>query len=48
MAKDPVCGMQVDEKTPPAVSVFKGTTYYFCCQSCKQQFEEEPEKYTSK
>jgi hypothetical protein len=30
MAKDPVCGMQVDEKKAAATSVHKGTTYYFC------------------
>ncbi len=37
MAKDPVCGMQVEEKKATATSVYKGATYYFwlmteCCQ----------------
>ncbi len=30
MAKDPVCGMEVDEKTAPAKSEHMGKTYYFC------------------
>ncbi len=35
MAKDPVCGMQVDEKKAASTSVYKGTTYYFCAAACK-------------
>jgi len=34
MAKDPVCGMEVDEKTPAATSEYKGKTYYFCDPGC--------------
>jgi YHS domain-containing protein len=48
MAKDPVCGMQVDEKTAPAKSEYKGRTYYFCMQACKTKFEQSPEKYAGK
>lgn len=33
MVKDPVCGMQVDEKSTPHVSTFGGATYYFCSAS---------------
>jgi P-type Cu+ transporter len=43
MAKDSVCGMQVDEKKPAATSVFQGTTYYFCAAACKATFEKAPE-----
>jgi len=45
MAKDPVCGMQVDEKKPAATSNYKGKSYYFCSVSCKEQFEKNPEKF---
>jgi YHS domain-containing protein len=45
MAKDPVCGMQVDEKKPAATSNYKGKAYYFCSVSCKEQFEKNPEKF---
>lgn len=43
-AKDPICGMEVDEATAPKAE-HKGKTYYFCCDPCKEAFEKEPEKY---
>ena len=46
MAKDPVCGMEVDEKTAPAKSEHMGKTYYFCAPGCKKAFDENPAKYT--
>ncbi len=42
-AKDPVCGMQVDQEKTAAISVHKGNTYYFCNPGCKAQFDKEPE-----
>lgn len=45
MVKDPVCGMDVDEKKAAATSIYRGRTYYFCTRACKRAFEEEPEKY---
>jgi Cu+-exporting ATPase len=45
MAKDPVCGMTVDEKTAAGKSEYQGQTYYFCSPGCKQPFDKEPEKY---
>ena len=45
MAKDVVCGMEVDPKTAPAKTEYKGETYYFCAPGCKVAFEKEPEKY---
>jgi YHS domain-containing protein len=48
MAKDPVCGMNVDEKNAPAKSEYQGQTYYFCSVGCKQSFDKEPEKYVGK
>ncbi|HZY31649.1 MAG TPA: YHS domain-containing protein [Candidatus Methylomirabilis sp.] len=48
MAKDPVCGMMVDEKRAAATAVYEGTTYYFCAQMCKRAFEHTPEKYARK
>ncbi len=46
MAKDPVCGMDVDEKTAAARSEHGGKTYYFCALGCKKAFDENPAKYT--
>lgn len=48
MAKDPVCGMEVDEKTAAGKSEYKGKTYYFCSPGCKRSFDKEPAKYVSK
>ena len=46
MAKDPVCGMQVDEQRAAGKSEYQGETYYFWSASCKQQFDQNPERYT--
>ena len=45
MAKDPVCGMEVDEKTAQYKSEYSGKTYYFCALGCKAEFEKNPAKY---
>jgi len=45
MAKDPVCGMNVDEKTAKFKSEHMGKTYYFCSQMCKTTFDKNPAKY---
>lgn len=45
MVKDPVCEMEVDEKTAGAKSQYKEKTYSFCSMSCKDQFEKNPEQY---
>lgn len=42
---DPVCGMQVDPENAAGQSNYDGQTYYFCSQSCKQKFDEEPSHY---
>jgi YHS domain-containing protein len=46
MARDPVCGMRVDEEKAKYKTVNMGKTYYFCCAMCKEKFEENPHKYT--
>jgi len=48
MAVDPVCKMNVNEKTAKFKSEYKGKTYYFCAQGCKKSFDEAPEKYLGK
>jgi len=47
LAKDPVCGMEVDEKKAKYTSRYMGKTYYFCCEMCKATFDRDPAKYTS-
>jgi len=43
---DPICRMEIDESEARATSVYKGKTYYFCSESCKEQFDKKPEKYS--
>jgi len=45
MAKDPVCGMEVDEAKAAATATYQGQTYYFCAVACKITFEKKPERY---
>jgi YHS domain-containing protein len=47
MAKDPVCGMQVDENKAQVLN-HEGHLYYFCRQDCKKAFQENPKKYIQK
>ena len=47
MAKDPVCGMDVDESSAPATSEHEGRTYYFCAPGCKREFDADPQKYAT-
>ena len=42
MAKDPICGMMVDEKKAKFKSDYKGKTYYFCAATCKTTFDKNP------
>lgn len=48
MARDPVCGMDIDEKMGASSKEHEGTTYHFCSAGCLKQFEENPSKYVAK
>jgi len=45
MAKDPVCGMSVDEKKAAATATHEGKTYYFCAAACRDRFVKNPNQY---
>lgn len=45
MARDPVCGMEVDEKSAAGKVEHEGRVYYFCSEGCKAAFEENPAKF---
>lgn len=45
MARDPVCGMEVDEASAEWTSQHMGQTYYFCAPGCKKAFDGTPMKY---
>jgi YHS domain-containing protein len=47
MAKDPVCGMEVNPEIATAQglsSEHNGETYYFCGKGCKLDFDENPDR----
>lgn len=48
MAKDSVCGMDVDPKTAAGKSEYQGQIYHFCATGCKKAFDKEPAKYVGK
>jgi len=45
MTKDPVCGMNVDEKAAAARQDYKGVTYFFCSAACRTAFQADPGRY---
>jgi Cu+-exporting ATPase len=48
LAKDPVCGMNVDpDLAHTRRTEYKGKTYYFCSPDCEKAFDKEPHKYAS-
>jgi xanthine dehydrogenase accessory factor len=48
MAIDPVCGMEVDERTSNQKSDLEGNIFYFCCPNCKSRFDKTPSKFMTK
>jgi YHS domain-containing protein len=48
MEKDPVCNMQVDPKKAAGASQYQEETYYFCSQTCKRKFDENPAHFVGK
>ncbi len=45
IAKDPVCGMEVDTATSQLSFERDGQTYWFCGKGCMLEFKDDPEKY---
>lgn len=43
--KDPVCGMSVNPDSAAGSVEYKGETFYFCSNHCRQKFQDAPEKY---
>jgi Cu+-exporting ATPase len=48
MARDPVCDMDVMEEEAAITSTYRGKKYYFCCITCKEKFDTNPEDYLEK
>jgi Cu+-exporting ATPase len=46
VAKDPACGVDINEEKAKFKSEYMSKTYYFCCEICKTTFDRNPAKYT--
>jgi Cu+-exporting ATPase len=44
-AVDPVCGMRLDTSKAAFQSDYDGMRYYFCSETCKHRFDQDPEAY---
>ena len=42
---DPVCGMTIDPAEAVGHVEHRGQTYYFCAQSCLEQFRADPDRF---
>ncbi len=42
---DPVCQMTVSPSRKHITSIFNQQRYYFCAETCRKSFEENPVKY---
>jgi len=48
MVRDPVCLMELDPRDAKAVAEYKGRSYYFCSEQCKEKFMARPETFLDK
>jgi uncharacterized membrane protein YraQ (UPF0718 family)/YHS domain-containing protein len=48
LALDPVCGMQVKTVNAAASTGWKGGTYYFCSDRCREKFESDPVRFAER
>ena len=48
MLIDPVCGMHIDPEQAPEMYAYQDHTYYFCSENCKQEFINDPKRYSAR
>jgi Cu+-exporting ATPase len=44
---DLVCGMIIEDTDAVTKSTYKGSTYYFCSEPCKEDFDKNPESMSA-
>ena len=44
-ATDPVCGMKISKSWAVAQMEYRGETYYFCIEECREKFALDPQRY---
>lgn len=45
MVTDPVCLMEINKDEVKFVSEYRGQTYYFDSERCKQEFDDSPDEF---
>ncbi|MGK2964705.1 MAG: YHS domain-containing protein [Tepidiformaceae bacterium] len=45
--RDPVCGMDIDPENAAAQAQYQGKTYYFCAESCRNEFDANPQQFAT-
>ncbi len=45
VAKDPVCGMEIETTSTDLKIEHDGTTYWFCGKGCVLEFRDDPERF---
>ncbi len=45
VARDPVCGVDVDPAAAAASVDYAGVIYYFCTLFCRDDFQADPARY---
>jgi YHS domain-containing protein len=45
LARDPVCGAEVEETQAAAATVYQEKDYFFCSEECKKKFDRNPELF---
>jgi YHS domain-containing protein len=48
VATDPVCGVYVTPTLNDIIAEIEGETYYFCAESCRKSFVQNPQKFLCK
>jgi Cu+-exporting ATPase len=48
MLKDPICGMEIEDRDSVIKRKYMGKTYFFCSFSCRDAFDAEPQKYSDR
>ncbi|HZD66827.1 MAG TPA: permease [Acidimicrobiales bacterium] len=44
-ARDPVCGMQVEQLSAPASRTHAGSRWFFCSDACAARFDRQPDRF---
>ncbi len=48
IARDAICGMELDPRKAAATAEHDGRLYYFCSEACREKFRQQPALFTQK